>query len=270
MPDLVGIAKDGFDMCSMQFALHYMFESVETVQSFLQNVVEVTKVGGYFFGTCYDGESVFNKLKKQEKMNYVLPSGQEVWRITKQYDAQMKELVADETCVGLKLDVFQESIGGHSEYLVNFAYLTKELVKRGFEEVTTPIKDLAPTGQFADQYKLMRNNTLNAKEQEMSALNRFFIYRKRIIPVSPRGHPVSPVEKVDPDLQTVEKVEDDSVEDEPVDKEEEDNSVSEEPVKEDEEKEEPVDKEEEEPVVKEMQLPPVLEMKRKTKKAKIN
>jgi len=263
MPDLIGIAKDGFDLCSMQFALHYMFESVETVQSFLQNVVEVTKVGGYFFGTCYDGESVFNKLKKQEKMTYVLPSGQEVWRITKQYDAQMKELVADETCVGLKLDVFQESIGGHSEYLVNFAYLTKELVKRGFEEVTTPIKDLAPTGQFADQYKLMRNNTLSAKEQEMSALNRFFIY-KRIIPVSP-----------------VEKVEDESVPKEPVAEQEDQANLEEESVA---EQEEPVKKEEpvleEEPVavvkddemapIKEAAVPPVLEMKRKTKKAKIN
>jgi len=232
-------------------------------------------VGGYFFGTCYDGQSVFNKLKTQEKMNYVLQTGQEVWRITKQYDAEMKEFVADETSVGLKLDVFQESIGGHSEYLVNFAYLTKELVKRGFEEITTPIEGLAPTGQFADQYKLMHYNTLSAKEQEMSALNRFFIYRKRIIPV--------------------EKVEDDSVVDEPVDKEDEPAGKEDEPV---DKEDEPVDKEMEEPVDKdddkEMQLPPtpvtvvpptpvtvvpptpvtvvppVLEMKRKTKKAKIN
>ena len=62
-----GIGKDGFNVSSCQFAIHYFFEDDKTLHSFLRNVSECTKVGGYFIGTCYDGETVFQLLKSKNK-----------------------------------------------------------------------------------------------------------------------------------------------------------------------------------------------------------
>ena len=61
-----GVAKDGFNVSSIQFAIHYMFENILTLNNFLKNLSECTRVGGYFIGTSYDGETVFNELRNKE------------------------------------------------------------------------------------------------------------------------------------------------------------------------------------------------------------
>ena len=60
-----GIADSGFNVSSCQFAMHYFFEDNKTVHSFLRNLSECTKVNGYYIGTCYDGETVFNLLRNK-------------------------------------------------------------------------------------------------------------------------------------------------------------------------------------------------------------
>ena len=62
-----GVASEGFNICSIQFAIHYMFESQLSLHNFLRNVSETTKMGGYFIGTSYDGTAIFRMLagKKQ-------------------------------------------------------------------------------------------------------------------------------------------------------------------------------------------------------------
>jgi hypothetical protein len=62
-----GIAKDGFNISSVQFAIHYFFENKTTLNSFMRNLSECTKVGGHVIGTCYDGTTVFNLLSKENK-----------------------------------------------------------------------------------------------------------------------------------------------------------------------------------------------------------
>ena len=61
-----GLATPGFDVLSSQFSLHYYFKSEETFNGFIQNLNENTKKGGYFIGTCYDGEKIFNYFKNAE------------------------------------------------------------------------------------------------------------------------------------------------------------------------------------------------------------
>ena len=56
--------EDGFNVSSCQFAMHYFFENPDTLQGFLRNVAECTRLNGYFIGTAYDGKLVFNLLKK--------------------------------------------------------------------------------------------------------------------------------------------------------------------------------------------------------------
>lgn len=220
-----GIATEGFDICSIQFAIHYMFENQETLQNFLQNVSEVTKEGGYFIGTSYDGEKMFKMLKNtndndskvimvnDETSNHIQHKNKKIWEVIKRYDHD--EYNDDETCVGYAIDVFQESINKTiREYLVNYTYLTRILENYGFVLVTSDelekIKSTftSGTGLFNDLFNKMnsdiKQNPNTAKsygnapymtdeERTISFLNRYFIYKK--------VRKVSDAEKVSLNLQ---------------------------------------------------------------------
>jgi len=194
-----GIANDGFDVCSIQFAIHYMFENMNTLTNFLRNVSETTKVGGYFIATCYDGKTIFDKLKNKEKGEseiYNNNDNKKIWSVTKQYDE--KRFLDDESSVGYAIDVFQESINKtFREYLVNSEYLNKLLNDYGFVKITheeAKSKDL-PGGSemFSVLYTQMMNEIqYNPKskikygdafqmsdiEKNISYLNRYFVYKK--------------------------------------------------------------------------------------------
>jgi len=227
-----GVAKDGFDVCSIQFAIHYMFENQETLQSFLQNVSEVTKEGGYFIGTSYDGEKLFKLLKNlPENDSKVIWSADQkkIWELTKRYDRD--EYNDDETCVGYAVDVFQESINKtFREYLVNYTYLTRILENYGFvlasaedlqhlQAAVSGPKFTEPTGFFKELFHKMEDelkDNSRAKatykrapemtdgERTISFLNRYFIYKK--------VRKVSDAKKVALDLQhkSVDEIEDEA------------------------------------------------------------
>ena len=131
------IGKDGFNTCSVQFAVHYFWKDVKTLHTFLRNVSECTKVGGHFIGTCYNGERVyklltFDKARVGEGLVERDGSGRVVWSLTRQYS--QTSYLNDESSVGYAIDVFQESINKtHREYLVNMVYLTRLMENYGFE-----------------------------------------------------------------------------------------------------------------------------------------
>jgi len=216
-----GVGSEGFDVCSIQFAIHYMFENQETLHNFLQNVSEVTKEGGYFIGTSYDGERIFNMLKNvQENESKVIMGGNEatgdlkkIWEVTKRYDRA--EFNDDETCLGYAIDVFQETINKtFREYLVNYSYLTRVLENYGFvlvskeelEKLHSPFTQ--GTALFTDLFNKMNDDikknprlkasygeapTMSDGERTISFLNRYFIYKK--------VRKVSDVDKVSLNLQ---------------------------------------------------------------------
>jgi SAM-dependent methyltransferase len=198
-----GVGEDGFDVCSIQFAIHYMFENQETLQNFLQNVSEVTKEGGYFIGTSYDGDRMFNYLKgvQQNDSKVILADDEtkkKIWEVVKRYDRD--EFNDDETCVGYAIDVFQESINKTiREYLVNYKYLTRVLENYGFVPVTSEeLSDMNShftnsTGMFGELFNKMNDDlkknprlrssygeasSMSDGERTISFLNRYFIYKK--------------------------------------------------------------------------------------------
>ncbi|NBO72417.1 hypothetical protein EBV26_18360, partial [bacterium] len=140
-----GRAVDGFDICSIQFAIHYFFENIMKVHTFLQNVSECTKLGGYFIGTCFDGARIFNALSRLESGSElsILSSGsmsesvdpQKMWSVRKKY--HQTEFEPDSSSIGYEIEVYQDSINKLTrEYLVNFDYLTQLLENYGFDLVT--------------------------------------------------------------------------------------------------------------------------------------
>jgi hypothetical protein len=141
-----GRGADGFDICSVQFAIHYFFENSIKLHTFLQNASECTKLGGYFIGTCFDGARIFQALARMETgdENTVLSGGgggsggsdpQKMWSVRKKY--HQTEFEPDSSSIGYEIEVYQDSINKATrEYLVNFDYLTQLLENYGFDLVT--------------------------------------------------------------------------------------------------------------------------------------
>jgi len=194
--NVYGLGKDGFDITSIQFAIHYMFESQVTLHNFLRNVSEVTKVGGYFIGTSYDGASIFKLLSEKEKgeSDVIMVEGDKIWEVTKEYERS--DFSDNSSCLGYAINVYQESINKKfREYLVNYNYLTRMLENYGFTLVTTDeAKKMgvpSGTGMFRELFNNMnteikRNKKHNygvapdmtPEQQKISFLNRYFIYKK--------------------------------------------------------------------------------------------
>ncbi len=193
-----GIAQEGFNVCSVQFALHYFFETEFAFHSFLRNVAECTKVGGYFIGTCYDGKRVFDLLRNKMKMESLtlMREGHRIFQITKQYD--QTGFPEDEQSLGYAIDVFQESIGKEfREYLVCFEFFTRMMENYGF--VLVPNEEAQKlglpngTGMFSELFQMMENDIrrhpksaqnykqasqMSEDEKQISFLNRYFVFRK--------------------------------------------------------------------------------------------
>jgi hypothetical protein len=193
-----GKGINGFDVSSCQFALHYMFENKVTFYNFMRNVAECTKLNGYFIATCYDGRTMFNMLKKKEEgeSKDIYIDDKKIWSVTKTYDALTLE--DNETCLGYKIDVYQDSINKSvSEYLVNFDFLTMTMDKYGFtlvsREEARHMGLPEGSGMFSELYNSMMNEIkrdpkkegdykdavfMKDYEKDISFLNRFFVYKK--------------------------------------------------------------------------------------------
>jgi mRNA capping enzyme len=157
-----GHGADGFDICSVQFAIHYFFENIVKVHTFLQNVAECTKLGGYFIGTCFDGARIFQALSRLESGSELSilssPSAasaasssdpQKMWSVRKKY--HQTEFEPDSSSIGYEIEVFQDSINKATrEYLVNFDYLTQLLENYGFDLVTPEESETTLTNPMPD------------------------------------------------------------------------------------------------------------------------
>lgn len=193
-----GVGHDGFNISSCQFALHYFFENNTVLHNFIRNVSECTKMGGYFIGTCYDGQTVFNRLKTKNKNESVtlLRNEKKIFEITKLYDET--GFPDDENGVGYTIHVYQESINKvFAEYLVNFNYLIRMMENYGFVLATKEDAEKMDlpngSGLFSELYQSMEKEIQrNSKQQYeygsalkmtddekwVSYMNRYFIFRK--------------------------------------------------------------------------------------------
>lgn len=188
--EATGNLRGNADAMSCMFALHYFFKNKEMLSGLLQNIRECVKLGGYFIGCCFDGESVFNLLKNTEKGGVKTGKVKQstLWNIQKEYDEI--ELLASEESIGLKINVDFISInaeGGHDEYLVSFPYFTERMKEIGFELLNDQeLKEVglnASTNMFGTSYSMMKDSGkkyyMPPSIEQFSFLNRWFIFKKR-------------------------------------------------------------------------------------------
>ena len=193
-----GVGEDGFDVTSIQFAIHYLFSDEVTLHNLLRNVSDCTHVGGYFIGTTYDGATVFEKLRTKQKGESwtIMRNGNKMAEIIKQYNDDIFH--DDEHSIGMQIDVYQDSINKvFPEFLVNFKYLIQLMDQYGFSLVTndqaTKLGLSTGSGMFEELYRRMEYEIQNRhiqkeeygvasemspEEKQISFLNRFFVFKK--------------------------------------------------------------------------------------------
>lgn len=203
-------ALGGFDLVGSQFSIHYYFKDLDTLMSYITNVSENLKDGGYFFGTCYDGERVYELLEENAgNVEYIDDMGNRVYSLTRDYGEIHNRFKYDETeetgevadkYLGHKIKVYMETIGQElPEYLVNFSMFKNLMEESGFILVSpeinkTPFNVINTLGKgtFGDIYdKYIKNgesvfsrfgraHTLleNKELQTLSFLNNWFVFQK--------------------------------------------------------------------------------------------
>ena len=100
------LCREGFDVVSCQFALHYFFSDIDAANSFLRNVSETCKIGGYFVGTCYSGERVFEKLEETRQNDSVLIIDNEKIAVEQSTEAATPKLETITSKKKINLDYF--------------------------------------------------------------------------------------------------------------------------------------------------------------------
>jgi mRNA (guanine-N7-)-methyltransferase len=193
-----GIAKIGFNVSSIQFAFHYMFENRDILTEYLNNVAQCTAINGYFIGCCYNGKKIFNYLEtlNNGQSKSLFNDENKIWEITKRYENN--EFNNDESCLGYAIDVFQESINKtFREYLVNFDYLVRLMEDYGFvllkESEYKQLNLPGSMGTFEELYKFMNEEikkdkrllmkigtslNMSDEEKKISFFNNYFIFKK--------------------------------------------------------------------------------------------
>ena len=108
-----------------------------------------------------------------------------IWHVQRKY-SENDEYKNDESCLGMKIGVFQESINREfDEYLVNFEYLTQIIADYGFRPVTNIIdeKDNTTPLPGIGNFELLYNKPYNVfdmseEEKVISFMNNYFVYEK--------------------------------------------------------------------------------------------
>jgi hypothetical protein len=180
----------GFDVCAIMFALHYFFSDEVTLNGLLHNIHESLKVGGYFIGCCFDGDSVVRILRERRILTGEVLNGVDgesvIWSITKQYEGDA--LPATSEGLGKKIDVEFISIGQKlSEYLVSWTYLQSKMSEIGLELLNDDeLEELGlshSSNTFNVSHRMAEEGgdryAMSDSQKQFSFLNRWFIFRRR-------------------------------------------------------------------------------------------
>jgi hypothetical protein len=188
-----GMALDKFNVVSCQFSIHYFFESEEKLDNFLWNVDQHLKLGGYFIGTCLDGQEIKRKMKDVPMGGHIqgVKHGRVLWHLKKTYKNNK------DVSFGDTVQVYMESIGHLiQEYLVNFDILKEKLAVYGIHELESDeleqLKLPESVGSFEKAFNMLQQNpdmvkphiwetisNMSSEEKEYSFMNRWFVFKKQ-------------------------------------------------------------------------------------------
>lgn len=167
--NIIGKQNVKFDIVSIQFAFHYFLSNEETLNNIFLNIDTYLKRGGYFIFTTFDGEKIFEILKKKKYANQfvIKKDSEDILKIKKLY---LNDTIKK---YGQKIDVCVETIGCHIEYLVNYNFIIDNFTEKGYKLIeTNNFSHLL--GKFYQESGIR----LSESEKIFSLLNRYTILQK--------------------------------------------------------------------------------------------
>jgi hypothetical protein len=188
-----------FDLASIQFAIHYAFDSEVHVNQFLNNLEAAVKAGGVVCGTVFNGELIFKS--KEEVKTLSNAEGNVIFQLEKLYkkaDVIAKVNAANilSSVVGHEIMITQPSTQKQPtpEWLVFLQPLQKEMKKHNFRTLTPEEVDLIKghlkltrEGQESltkngyanfSMLNMSANANLSENEKFISELNCLFLFKK--------------------------------------------------------------------------------------------
>jgi SAM-dependent methyltransferase len=141
MIDKIFTKDRSFDIIDSQFAVHYLFESQETINALINNVKSYLKTDGYFICTLFDANQVMKLLNGKDNVIswFTDEDGQrkKFFEIIKKFDGELKDLP------NMTIDVYMAWISQEgkylSEYLVSSKLLIETMKKAGCVLVDTEL-----------------------------------------------------------------------------------------------------------------------------------
>lgn len=156
-----------FDVVSSQFVIHYAFSDEISIRTYLQNVTDNLRIGGHFIGTTFDGQRIYNSLKRRSSISGDRGK-RKIWEITKLYNK--KKFVDGKPNFGMAIDVYVGSIGiAHKEYLVSYKYLQNLSLEYGLELV-----NVTPFSQYWEEG--VKSSDISGKIRAMSEAEKQFSF----------------------------------------------------------------------------------------------
>ena len=161
---IAGRGADGFDAITCMFAIHYFFNSQETLEGFLNNVSSNLKKNGVFICTFMDGESVISNLNKSdngiiEGRKVLDGNSYPLWAIIKRF--------TDEDDYNKKVDIFIENTQRLiPEYLVNFSFLCNKAKEFGLE--------ISESELYSTSFNKLKE-AIPEEEEEQSSLDKILL-----------------------------------------------------------------------------------------------
>ncbi len=178
---LYGLAVNQFNAVICNFAIHYMLDSEVQFGSFLQNVKENLKEGGYFLITCQDGGEILKLLKENDDVYTVDVNGKEILRI----ELENINVSFKNSYYGQKIIYGYETFYRPSvENLVNTDFLIGECAKYDLKLVKTRLFN-DDSKMDDNMFKAFENDNaemykkINTKEfKNIIGFHRWFIFQK--------------------------------------------------------------------------------------------
>ena len=146
----------------------------------IKNINSVLKVGGYFIGTCFNGNKVNDIFQSENKDTIIRQKNNNVlWMIRKKY-------IDKDPMIGRKIDVYVESINQVvEEYLVYFDILKSKLKELNIEILSNDELSAMNLSTSHGSFEKIYNDNLkdikdemDDKMKEYSFLNEWFIFKK--------------------------------------------------------------------------------------------
>ena len=192
-------SKQFDNICSM-FALHYLFDSKESTDNFVQNINTHLKTGGYLIFTLFDAKAIMDKLGDKDTFTtyYTDDDGtrKKLFEIIKKFDGKLEDKE------GLPIDVhlawFMQENKYETEYLVTPKLLNQVMGKAGCQLVETDLfsnlyhinqpyfTQVIEHEENPKNYKFYKKvaaffedlKGVDKESKVFSFLNRYYVYKK--------------------------------------------------------------------------------------------